>query len=59
MREHETVKPVVNEESKFNVVATIVAGPYRSTADVSYFLVISHISIRKISKKYRFHQYHV
>ena len=56
---HERAKPVTNEENEFNVIATVVEDPQRSTADLSNLLDIGQTSIKNNPKKRKFHPYHM
>ena len=38
---HERLKPVINEENKFNVHASVVEDPHRSIADISDMLTLA------------------
>lgn len=56
---HDRVKPVLNEENEFNIIASVVEDPHRSSADISDLLHIGQTSVKNILKKHKFHPYHV
>jgi len=54
---HERIKPVINEQNEFNVLASVVEDPHRSTADISDMLTLTQTSVKRILRKNKFHPY--
>ena len=48
---HEILKPVVNEQNEFNVLASVVEDPPRSTADISDMLTLTQTSVKRMLRK--------
>ena len=44
---HERPKPVINEENKFNVHASVVQDPHRKTSDISDMLTLAQTSVSR------------
>ena len=54
---HEGLKPVINEGNEFNVHASVVEDPHRSTADISGMFTLAQTSLKRILRKNKFHPY--
>lgn len=54
---HERLKPVVNEQNEFNVIASVVEDPHGGTADISDMLTLAQTSVKRILRKNKFHPY--
>lgn len=52
------VKPVINEENEFLVLASVQENPLTSTRELSRLTEISKASVHVILKKYNYHPYH-